>query len=232
MIPLRDANPTSAVPVVTIGLIVLNSMTFIYELSLKDGLDAFIRAYGMVPREVVFSYVLPGGIWENAITPMITSLFLHGGWMHLVGNMWFLWIFGDNVEDRIGPVRFLIFYILCGMAASLAHVINSPMSTIPTIGASGAISGVLGAYLVVFPHARVLTLFIIVVIVRIVEVPAFIFLIFWIGFQVLSAHASSGVYNEPGGVAWWAHIGGFAIGAGLIWIFKRRYGHMDLSYRS
>jgi membrane associated rhomboid family serine protease len=229
MIPLRDANPTTSVPIVTIGLIVLNSMAFVYELSLQDQIHAFVKDYGMIPRYVIFSPALPGGVWENAIVPMITSLFLHGGWLHLIGNMWFLWVFGDNVEDKIGPVRFLLFYLLCGIGASLAHVWSQPLSNIPTIGASGAISGVLGAYMVAFPHARILALFIIVVIIRIIEIPAFVFLLFWIGFQAISAQAPSDVYEGSGGVAWWAHIGGFLIGAGLIWLFKQRQGHRDLS---
>lgn len=221
MIPLRDSTPSGTVPFVTIIIIVLNSLMFLYELSLRLQLDAFIGSYGLTPAHVTAFSRFPGGFSQNVFVPLFTSIFMHGGWMHLIGNMWFLWIFGDNIEDRLGHFKYLVFYLLCGIGAALIHVAFYPHSNLPIIGASGAISGVLGAYMVSFPHARIHTLLIIFVIFRFVELPAFIFLVIWIGFQFFSGAAELGAAKEVTGVAYWAHIGGFVVGILLLWIMPK-----------
>ena len=177
MIPLRDSNPSTTVPIVTILLIAINSIVWFYEVYLGAGADRFIIEYGLIPARFMNYSKFSGGFTDNALVPLFCSIFMHAGWLHIIGNMWFLWIFGDNVEDRLGHFNYLIFYLLCGLGSSLIHVFFNTTSRIPTVGASGAISGVLGAYLVSFPHARIYTLLIIFIIIRFVELPAFIFLI-------------------------------------------------------
>jgi len=207
---------------VSVSLIVVNVAVFIYEVALGHGVNSFIMQNGLIPAGIT-------GGGEAAGIPfkpytLFTSLFLHGGWLHVGGNMLFLWIFGDNVEDRLGHVRFLIFYLLCGVAASLTHVVANPASTMPTIGASGAIAGVLGAYLVLYPRAKVLTLLPLGFYIQVVQVPAFLFLGFWflLQFVVGAASLSAGAAKE--GVAWWAHVGGFGAGAALQFVFRKRGG--------
>lgn len=229
MIPLRDANPSSKFPAVTITLIAINSLFWFYEVSLGQHVNRFVIDFGLIPVRFLNPQHFGGGLWGDSIVPLFTSIFLHGGWLHVIGNMWFLWIFGDNVEDRLGSGRFLLFYLLCGIGASLVHVVFHPESRIPTIGASGAISGVLGAYLISFPHARVLTLLIIFFIIRFVEIPAFAFLIIWFVFQFLSGTSQVSAYQESGGVAYWAHMGGFVFGVLLIWLFPKRREFRDRS---
>ncbi len=229
MIPLRDSNPSATPPVVTVGLIIINAAIFLYQISLGPHAERFLLQHGLIPLHFVNFNQFEGGFLNNTLFPLFSSIFLHGGWFHMIGNMWFLWIFGDNVEDRLGHLRFLIFYLLCGIGASLIHVVAGPNSSIPTIGASGAISGVLGAYLVSFPHARVHTLFIIFVIIKFIEVPAYVFLGIWFLFQIVSSLGQSGAYGEAAGVAWWAHMGGFVVGIVLIWLMGKRPGHEDLS---
>jgi len=222
MIPLRDSNPSGTIPAVTVSLIVINTLVWLYEVALGAQLDRFLFQYGLVPLRFVVSYRLEGGVADNAIVPLFCSMFLHGGWLHIIGNMWFLWIFGDNIEDRLGHVRYLIFYLLCGIGAALLHVAFNSGSRLPMVGASGAISGVLGAYLVSFPHARVHTLLIIFFFIRFVELPAYLFLIFWFLFQFLSGTAQIGANQDVGGVAYWAHMGGFGFGILLLWIMPKR----------
>jgi rhomboid family protein len=219
VIPIRDSNPTERFPLVTVLLIVINAAVFLYELSLgQRDVQAVVGAYALVPARL-----LSGGLSASGAAPVgvtvITSMFLHGGFLHVIGNMLYLWIFGNNVEDAMGRVRFIIFYLLCGTAAALGHALLNPRSTVPMIGASGAVSGVLGAYLLLYPHARVLTLFILGFFVRMIEVPALIVLGFWFVLQFLSALAAS---PQGGGIAWYAHLGGFAAGMALIGLFKRR----------
>ncbi|MFA6221304.1 MAG: rhomboid family intramembrane serine protease [Desulfomonilaceae bacterium] len=222
MIPLRDSEPSGAFPIVTASIIGVNSCVWFYEASLgARGADMVATHFGLIPYRFLFSTVLPGGVWNNAVAPMFTSMFLHAGWLHILGNMWFLWIFGDNVEDRLGRIRYLIFYILCGVGSGLLQIIFSPMSKIPMIGASGAISGVLGAYLLGFPHARIHTLLIIFIIIRFIEIPAFIFLLFWFVFQFVGGASQIGS-PDSGGVAYWAHIGGFLVGMGLFAIMRKK----------
>ncbi len=211
MIPLRDVIPSRTAPIVTVALIAANALAFLFELSLPERqLEAFISVYGVVPAYFAWPTVL-------------TSMFLHGGWLHLLGNMLYLWIFGDNVEDRMGHGRYLAFYLLCGTVAAVAQVMVSPDSILPTIGASGAIAGVMGAYFVLYPHSRILTLIPLFVIMEVIEVPA----IFFLGFCFLVPRRSgfgslARVESATGGIAFWAHIAGFAAGAVGVFGFKQR----------
>lgn len=224
MIPLRDQNPTRLRPFVNVGLIGLNVVAFFYELSILQGgpgLEPFFFSYGIVPADVLNAF--SGYQYIDAVTPFFTSMFLHGGWLHLAGNMLYLWIFGDNIEDKLGHGRYLAFYLICGLGAGALHVIIDPASSIPTIGASGAISGVLGAYLLLFPKARVLTIIPVFVFIQLAELPAIIVLGFWFIIQFFYGLLSLGVETGGmGGVAWWAHIGGFLAGLVLIVPFRRR----------
>ena len=218
MIPFRDDVPARHYPVTTVALIVANIVAFLYQSGLSDGrLEAMILQYGVVPSDLV-----PGSGQPAAPLSLLTSMFLHGDWFHLLGNIWFLWIFGDNVEDRMGHFRFLAFYLLCGLAGSLAHVIAHPDSVVPTIGASGAIAGVLGAYVLSYPYARILTLIPLLLFWPIVELPAVVVLGAWFVIQLASAGAASVGGSEPG-IAWWAHIGGFVTGMLLLNLFARRH---------
>ncbi len=211
MIPLRDVIPSRTFPFFTISFIVFNTIVFLYEWSLtKPALERVIHTYGVVPIRL-------------DILSIFTSMFLHAGWMHFLGNMLFLWIFGDNVEDRLGHVRFVFFYLLCGSAAVFAHVYMNPLSKIPTIGASGAIAGVLGGYFVLYPHSRVLALIPLFIIWEIIEVPAVLFLGMWflmqfysIGVEALRTGGQGG-----GGVAFWAHIAGFLAGMALVLVLRK-----------
>jgi membrane associated rhomboid family serine protease len=198
VIPLRDTVPSTRVPVVNLALIAANVAVFAYEASLGRGLERFLFAYGLVPRSF-------------SVATLFTSMFLHGGLMHLLGNMLFLYIFGDNVEDRLGHVRYLVFYLLAGVAAGAVQTLTNPESAIPMVGASGAIAGVSGAYFLFFPTARVVTLIPIFFFLQIVEVPAVFFLLIWFLWQLLSGVAALGG-AEAGGVAVWAHVGGFVAG--------------------
>jgi membrane associated rhomboid family serine protease len=220
MIPLRDENPTTLAPVVTVTLIVLNGLVFLYQASLGSAEEHFIFSYAAVPSELFHTGMVVGDPRVPVGFTVLTSMFLHGGILHLGGNMLYLWIFGNNIEDVMGHGRFVVFYLLCGIVAVFAHAMTAPESTVPMIGASGAISGVLGAYLLLFPTARVLVLIPLGFFTRIVHVPALIALGFWIVVQFLSGFFSLG--GPGGGVAWFAHIGGFVVGLALIKVFQRR----------
>jgi membrane associated rhomboid family serine protease len=214
MIPLRDKNPTSHVPVMTIILIAVNALVFFYELSLGDaGMNQLVLQYGLVPARIT------GNLNEQSALTFITSMFLHGGWLHILGNMLYLWIFGNNIEDRLGIIRFTLFYFVCGIIAGLAQVAIDPASPLPMIGASGAIAGVLGGYIVLWPRARIQTLIFLVYIVNVVELPAAWVLGFWFALQLLNGVFSLGADTATGGVAFFAHVGGFIAGALLIKIF-------------
>jgi len=218
LIPLRDLNPRRSVPVVTVLLIVLNCLLFFYELQLGEQLDSFIMSAAFVPAPY-FAAGFDPGLASEALTSALLSMFLHGGWMHLLGNMLFLWIFGDNVEDRLGHLRFLLFYLLSGFAATLAQSLADPGSTVPQIGASGAISGVLGAYLVLYPRARIVTLIFLGFFIRLAEVPALVFLPLWFLIQFVSGLASlAATTSAQGGVAFFAHVGGFLAGVVLLFV--------------
>jgi rhomboid family protein len=209
VIPLRDVIPSRTTPVVTITLIVINTLIFLYEQTLGEyAFRRFVMTYGLVP--VSFEW-----------TAVITSMFLHGGWEHFLGNMLYLWIFSDNVEDRMGHARFVVFYVICGVAAAIVQTAFNPDSAIPMIGASGAISGVLGAYIILFPHSRVLTLLPIFIFWQIIEVPAIVLLGLWFFLQLLSGLGSLTQPAAGGGVAFWAHAAGFVAGMALIGLFRR-----------
>jgi membrane associated rhomboid family serine protease len=219
MIPLRDDNPIRARPVVTVALIVLCTLVFLWQLSLStNGQQQAAYLFGVIPA-VLFGNAQLEGQWIPAGATIITSMFLHGGWLHLIGNMLYLWIFGDNIEDRLGRGRFLAFYLVCGAVAALGQGVADPQSEVPMIGASGAISGVLGAYLVLYPRAKVLVLLPLLIFVTTVRVPALVVLGIWFAGQLLSSlRAAPG---SGGGVAFAAHVGGFLAGVVLIRLFLR-----------
>jgi membrane associated rhomboid family serine protease len=216
LIPLRDDNPRRTVPVVTYLLLALNVLAFLWELSLGPRLDPALRAIAFVPARFWIT-----GYWIADLLAIVISMFLHGGLMHIGSNMLYLWIFGDNIEDRLGHARYLLFYLLCGFLATYAHAFFSPTSTLPAIGASGAIAGVLGAYLLLYPHARVMTLIPIFFFITLRELPAILILGLWFVLQLFSGVGSLGVQDaqDVGGVAWFAHIGGFLAGMLLIGLF-------------
>ncbi len=223
MIPLRDVNPSQTFPLMTILIIIINGIIFLYEVSLGQYLPEFLDSFALIPAQYFYMGEAGGLSAIVRYFPFVTSQFLHGGWFHFIGNMWFLWIFGDNIEDRLGHFKFLIFYLLCGVIAGFAHVYTNPHSSLPTVGASGAIAGVMGAYTVLFPGARVITLFVFFFFIRFIELPAIIFLGVWFLMQFFSGAAALASAESAGGVAWWAHIGGFVAGIALIiFIPKRR----------
>jgi rhomboid family protein len=216
MFPIRDTVRSNTFPVVNWILIAINLMVFIYEASLGNRIEGFVLQYGLTP--VRFFWGLQNQLGE-AILPLFTSMFLHGGWLHVLGNMWFLYIFGDNVEDRVGHAKYIFFYLLCGIGAGLVQTILMPRSSVPMVGASGAIAGILGAYFLLFPGSRILTLVPIFIFIQLMEIPAVVFLIIWFFFQFIQGTMMRDVTG--GGVAWWAHIGGFVIGIFLILFFKK-----------
>lgn len=220
MVPLRDNNPITITPYVTYGIVAANIAVFVYQISLSQSqLAQFLQIAALIPRE------LSGGSCPRALfaqplpewTTLFTSQFLHGGFLHIAGNMLFLWIFGNNIEDRLGHVKFLIFYLTCGALAALAQWFFSQGSCIPSLGASGAIAGVMGAYILRFPHAKVLTLIPLGFFITTFQLPAYLFLGFWFLQQAFFSFASLGVRTnigmESGGIAYWAHAGGFVVGA-------------------
>ena len=218
MFPLRDENPSRSVPVVTRALIAINAAAFVYELTRGPELRSFVFAWGMVPARVTLALRYGEEPVVRPALTLITSMFLHGGWLHLIGNMWYLWIFGDNVEDRLGPWKFLAFYLLAGIVAALLQYALNPASQLPTVGASGAVAGVLGAYLVAFPRARVVTLVPLFVFFQVMALPAVVVLGFWFVIQFFNGALSLGFGGSGGGVAWWAHVGGFAFGIVAMWL--------------
>ncbi len=231
MFPLKDHNPTRTRPYVTLLFVAINVVVFAYELMLGDQLETFVAAWGAIPYELTRFEDLVGpvgGGFDHAPGPafipltLLSSMFMHGSVMHIFGNMLYLWIFGNNVEDVLGHVKYFVFYILCGIVAGLAHVLFNPNSTVPTVGASGAVAGVLGAYLVMYPRARVLSLVFLGIFIRLMEVPAAVLLVLWFVMQSLQGFLSLGVREMSGGVAWFAHIGGFIAGVVLAFLFAGR----------
>ena len=229
MIPLRDDNPSGTPQIVTIVFIVMCVLVFLWQLSFgAQGGQRIVYALGVVPASLLGQGQLPPEL--SLVSPwmtVFTSMFMHGGWMHLIGNMLYLWIFGDNVEDSMGHGRFVVFYLLCGIAAVLAQALPDPASTIPMIGASGAISGVLGAYLLLYPHARVLVAIPLGFLLHTMRIPAGLVLVLWFGLQLLS---SAMAQPGQGGVAFRAHIGGFIAGMILIPLFKQRRVRLRLPW--
>jgi len=227
MFPLRDENPTERTPWLTFALIAANVAVWFVLQGAGAGepfLDS-LCAWGTIPGELTGAVEpgrtvslgpstcrIGGATWST----VVTSMFLHGGWFHLILNMWFLWVFGNNIEDAMGHGGYLLFYLLAGVLASAAHVFSAPGSAIPTVGASGAISGVMGAYIVLYPRVRVDTLFIFFIFVRVIPLPAWVMLGYWIGLQLLTGIGGGGLSS---GVAVWAHVGGFAAGLAMVWLF-------------
>ena len=211
MIPLRDIIPSRTPPYLTVTIIALNAVAWVYELMLPTHeLTPFLQQFGVVPA----SFSAP---------TLVSSMFLHGSWSHVLGNMWYLWIFGDNVEDRMGHGRFLVFYLLCGFIAALGQLAMDPQSTLPTIGASGAIAGVMGAYIVLYPHSRVLTLIPLIIFWEIIEIPAIFLLGFWFLMQLFSAGAiATTASTSGGGIAFMAHVAGFIAGLMGVFVFRKR----------
>jgi membrane associated rhomboid family serine protease len=220
-LPYKDDNPTSTFPFVTLSLIALNVLVYVYEVSLGPGIELFTLHNGLIPLEITERSDLPPLGSHPIIFNFITSLFIHGGLLHLIGNMLFLWIFGDNIEDALGHLKFLLFYLFCGVFAGFTHIFFNFDSPFPAIGASGAISGVLGAYLVLFPNAKVRTLFIFFLFIRILRFPAISYIGLWILMQFLFGVLSMGSRHSTG-VAWFAHIGGFIAGIFFICLFSTK----------
>lgn len=221
MIPLHDDNPTRTLPLVTVAIVIACVLAFLWQLLHEPRVqELLVTSLGVIPAALLGDFRPAQPLY--ALPPsatLVTSMFLHGGWMHLIGNMLYLWIFGNNVEDAMGHGRFVVFYLLCGAGAALTQAFATPDSTIPMIGASGAISGILGAYLLLYPHARVLVLLPLGVFTRLVRLPALAVLGFWFVLQIVNSLL---VTTGGGGVAWGAHIGGFVAGLVLIPLFKRR----------
>ncbi len=210
-IPLRDENPTRRFPIVTVTLIALNILIFFYQVFSPQGLEYHVLRMGAIPYEITHFTTVTFFPRISPPLTLLTSMFIHGGILHLFGNMLYLWIFGNNIEDFLGPLRFILFYLISGLGASLIHIAFHPSSQVPMVGASGAIAGVLGAYFLLYPGARVLTL----VFIWILPVPAFIILGLWFVAQVVNV-------GIGGGVAWFAHIGGFLIGLGLLQLYLKK----------
>ena len=221
MFPLKDNISAKTFPYVNIGLIVINSVFFIYQMSYGAAVDQLIFTLGFIPARFIAqqgeNFLNPVGF-----IPVFSSMFLHANFVHLLSNMWMLWIFGDNVEDCMGHGRYFVFFLLCGIASVFAQAVSNPQSAIPMIGASGAISGVLGAYFLTYPQARILTLVPIVIFFYIIELPAFFFLGFWFVLQFIqgSLYSLNSEQLAGGGVAWWAHVGGFAAGVLFLHVFR------------
>ncbi len=220
MIPIRDSSRTRTFPIVNITLILTNILVFLWMLSLSQA-EMFESAFSMGLIPARFSGALKEQNLFAVVSPLLTYQFLHGGWFHLISNMLYLWVFGDNVEDSLGHVQYLFFYLIVGAVAGVFQVYFDPASTIPIVGASGAVAGILGAYLLICPNARVLTIIPIFFFVTLAEVRAVFFLVFWFILQLFSGIASIGIQNVT--VAWWAHIGGFLMGMALIKLFGKRY---------
>ncbi|MBM4128619.1 MAG: rhomboid family intramembrane serine protease [Nitrospira sp.] len=221
MIPYKDDNPIRTFPIITISLIIVNTIVFLYQVFSPAGLEKVTYAYGAIPHNLItFEKVQP----IHPVLTVFTSMFMHGGLFHLAGNMLYLWIFGNNIEDQLGRLRFIVFYIFCGILAASSQVIASPDSIIPMVGASGAISGILGAYLLLFPRAQVHTLVFLGFFVTVVRVPALVVIGFWAVVQFINGLIGMGFVKEGGGVAWFAHIGGFLAGLLTIklWLPWRR----------
>lgn len=220
MIPLRDSTKSPIFPIVNVTIIVLNIIIYFLEFSMEPYmLNQVYYAFGVIPAEVL-NAIYTGAPFTPQLLSFVTAIFIHGGWLHVIGNMLFLWVFGDNVEGRLGHFKYLLFYLIVGAAATLAHILSNPYSTVPVVGASGAVAGVLGAYIVLFPHSRVLALVPIFIILTLVEIPAVIFIALWFVLQLFNSVASLG--GDAISVAYWAHVGGFIAGVILIKIIAPR----------
>lgn len=230
MIPLKNLRPRTHFPTVTLALIVINFIVFFYQLTLDPrGLHSFIMTYSMIPARAQLALAHSQYTLAQGFFPLLTSMFLHAGWLHIIGNMWFLWLFGPNVEDRLGHLPYLGFYLACGLGAGIAQTLFSLGSTIPGLGASGAIAGVLGAYVVFFPSSRILTLVTLFFWWFFARLPAVLFIGLWFAVQFLSGLGSLGS-GQAGGVAWWAHVGGFLLG--MLLVSGMRRNQPEIYYNS
>jgi rhomboid family protein len=216
MIPIRDTIPSKNYPIANTTIIGINVIIYLIEMAQGPNLDRFVYMYGLVPARYSIPQIASYFTFGQQALSLVSFMFLHGGFWHILGNMWFLYIFGDNVEDRLGPFRYLVFYLLCGLVSGLSQLFFNFHSNVPTIGASGAIAGVMGAYLILHPHSKILTLIPIIFIPWFIEIPAFFFLGFWFFFQFINA---AGSHGHISGIAWWAHIGGFVFGMVCLKIF-------------
>jgi membrane associated rhomboid family serine protease len=227
MIPIRDDTPTYSTPFINYLLVALNTLVFLFEVSLSPQVrQSFVYQFGVEPVRVLTALGLTQvHLPQASAVPLLTSMFLHASWLHLIGNMWVLWIFGDNIEDHLGHFPYLVFYLVSGLAASCLHILLNPNSTIPSVGASGAIAGVMGAYFLLFPSARVLTLVPLIIFFTFIWLPAWIVLGYWFVLQFLSGAATSIAYTSKtggGGIAFWAHVGGFVAGLAMIKLMPQR----------
>jgi membrane associated rhomboid family serine protease len=223
MIPLKSLTPRTTIPVITLLLIAVNVIVFFNQLSMSPRMEqSFVMQYGMVPAHLQVALTNPRVPLASGVIPLFTSMFLHGGWLHILGNMWFLWVFGASVEDRLGHLPYLFLYLVCGLGAGVAQTIVQWGSQVPSIGASGAISGVMAAYLVLFPGAQILTLVPLLIIFFTVRLPALLFIGYWFLLQLVSGLNSLQMPGAGGGVGWWAHIGGFILGILLVAAIPRR----------
>jgi rhomboid family protein len=224
MIPIRGTVPSKNPPIATWVLILANTVVFLVELGIpSQEVGHVFYLFGIVPARYTHpDWAMTVDLATSNYWPFLTSMFVHGSWVHILANMWTLWIFGDNVEDRMGPARFVVFYLLCGVAGSVAHVLANPDSTMPTLGASGAVAGVLGAYLILFPYARLIVLIPIFLFPFVFEIPAVFFIGFWALSQLFGGTLSLASRANVGGIAWWGHVGGFAAGIVLQIIFVNR----------
>ena len=216
MIPIRDTIPSKNYPVANTTIIGINVVIYLIEMAQGPNLDRFVYIYGLVPARYTIPHIASYFSFGQQALSLVSFMFLHGGFWHILGNMWFLYIFGDNVEDRLGPFRYLVFYLLCGLVSGLSQIIFNLHSNTPTIGASGAIAGVMGAYLILHPRSKILTLIPIIIIPWFIEIPAFFFLGFWFFLQFINA---AGSHGNISGIAWWAHIGGFVFGMLCLKVF-------------
>jgi membrane associated rhomboid family serine protease len=221
VLPLHDDIPARRFPLVTLGLIAVNAVVFLWELQLGGRAEQALLRFALVPVRYTEPAIAAHFGWAEQLLPFFSSMFLHGGWLHLLGNLWVLWIFGDNVEDRLGHMRFLGFYLAGGLAAAVLHILTNLHSHVPTLGASGAIAAVMGGYFRFFPHARVVTVIPPFIFGPYFVLPAVLFLGFWFVLQLLSGTMELGRVGQVGGVAWWAHVGGFVFGA-VVCLFARR----------
>lgn len=223
LFPIYDENPTQSMPWITLLIIVSNIFVFVYELSLQSSgqLQQLIQTAALIPYQITHMTEITSSISNMGVPTLITSMFLHAGWLHIIGNMWYLWIFGNNVEDALGHFKYLFFYLACGLGGGVLHILSQPNSQVPTLGASGAIAGVLAAYLILFPNTRVVTIVPIFFFIQVIRVPALLLIGLWFIIQLASGIGTLST-TPAGGTAWFAHVGGFIAGLLLILILRKR----------